>query len=721
MQGPQFIYCLTDKRTTSPNFWQVAPNGMAKLAAKPYFLAFSPDGWLDIAIQNIRNKIYFGVDRTVTIPFGYVEDGANILKTIAYDFGFETTVYLKVCKLTLDYTPGVSYGYWYKQIYCGQVDLTEWNHDGAKITVTTLEDGLPKYLKANDKTLFELPMNVPEAIWVKDDGIKLHEKLHYADVDGVDVDIAGYGLTTLGISTLIGREGESVNVDVNSPDLMATGSFPGFLASSNYYIKNNGTTPLDITITGKVEFFCNGMLSSPPYQMKIRYLKSDSNFSTQNDYVIISTPQMNVGQLYSADINISMTLAPGVSLLRENIYFGFASGSNASIQFTSNSKFDITFKTRRATTYIRAFRPQYILQHLIKLVTDNTFTADGGNGLDNYFGTNNHSDKVITCGNAIRGFDDAVMKISLAIFFNQWNSFDAVGLVPIGTKVRLDRKKNLIDFTTSISLGSVSRPVISFYKENSFNELNIGYPEVKNENGNLNGNEAFCCGFTFSMGTMMAPGKLERVTEVIWNCYEIENIRNAVADKTTTDFKDDNKLFGFHINNTLIPAAGVIPNSYGLNRALNPFVTTGLVEPETVYNLEMTPKRNLYRMGDDLRSRLYKCDTKVLKYINADKNNKLITLVAGVTVEEKAPVHIGSLPDPFLLPVVITTEVIVPFNVLDLLDLNPLQLFDFDFDGTNYKGILLEVFQAPASDKQQTCKFLSVATNNISKLKDYYG
>ena len=218
-QGTDYIFCLQDKDN---NFWKLDNSGNVTISASPYFLAFAPDGWTDIAVQNIRNKFYKGIDRSVTIPLGYVNDGAKILKHILYSYGLNKTVYLVIASQQLNYTPGVSYGYWYKQIYKGEVDWSTFDHTGSKVTCTTLEDGLPKYLKANDKTVYEFPVDVPDAVNIKMDGIVLHEKLNYQQVPDFGISYSIFPDRLLVPCILINTEGDHANVDVDSQDAQST-------------------------------------------------------------------------------------------------------------------------------------------------------------------------------------------------------------------------------------------------------------------------------------------------------------------------------------------------------------------------------------------------------------------------------------------------------------------------------------------------------------------
>lgn len=720
--GPDYIYCLVDRPGQNPNFWGLDASGNPKLAARPYFLEYSPDGWMELAIQNVRNRKYWGVDRSVSIPFGYVEDGATLLKHILYTLGPETPVYLKVCCRRLDYTPGVEYGYWYKQTYMGQVDFSSFNHKGTKVTCTTLEDGLPKYLRANENTVYELPMNAPESILVKMDGIRLHEQLNYQDVDGVDFDdttVVNNGFTP---TAYLNKDGDSINFSYQSQILQNVTplTFPDKVSQTNCLAQNLSQQAITVRISGRSEFVGTKQnAGTPKWAFRRRFLTSSSTIPTQNDYQIQSSG-FSVGQTVGTDFSVDVVMNPGDRLYSEGIFFGGISGSFG-VQFTKNSKFKIEFITRQPATYVRHLRPQYILNELLKKITDGQYTADELDGVTNYFGTNRYDNVVFTCGNALRGFEDAVLKINFADFFGFWDGIDSVGITTTAApgKVRMGTKPELIDFTNSISLGQVANLQVTMFKDVLFNELGIGYPIIKNEQGTLNGNDEYNCGFLFSMGTSLFPAKLNKVPNIKTSCYEQENTRIQTDGKVSTDYKNDNENYANHIGRNLIPANGDIPAHYELDRTLN-VGATGLLEPDTVWNMFLSPKRNIERNGPYIRSCMMLQDMRMLRYVSCDKNNKLVTYVGGVK-EEKADVNIGAMGDRFFIPVIFDFECIAPFDLLDLLDVNPLQVFNFDFDGNNYRGILVEVGLVPGADTKQNYKLLCTADNDITKLVDYYG
>ena len=803
MAYKEYIFSLQKK---SFEFWQPEKDNIIA-SNKPYFLHFAPDGWEGFSIKNVRNKNYWGVDRTVSLPFNYVEDGADILKYIMYTLGIEESVYLTICKLQLDYntTPkGVvstsvlnagdnvgtikgdanstvylqvvvagavqdsisgkigdnfvgqfpstkiytinlgdsgetsfsvyfdksgtstatftitnasgdafaSYGFWYKQIYRGEVDLSEFKHNGTKVTCTTLEDGLAKYLKANENTTFELKMNVPEAVWVKMDGINLHQKSNYTITNGISNTDGFYALDF----PFMGADGDQYGVEsiaqIGATIPSTQGSEPNSQIyyvknSGNYFFRNAGVTDINIVVQGRIYPFSSKNNTAPKSGSTLKIKSSYPNGSGGTmEYPIFSLTPI-VGSAYSYDVNIPITVHPKEKLFLIGSTVS-VNGNEYNFEFKEKSNLSISFITRRPTTYIRALTSQYIFNELINKITEGNYKA----AYCKYFTDN--AQIVWTSGNAIRGFDDAVLKISLSDVHNFYNSYDATGLQEIGKTVLYDAKENLIDKKKIIKLGKVSDAGIAVAKEFLFNQYNTGYPPISSDVGTLNGNEEFNCGFQFSVGTTKAPAVLDKVSKTSASCYEIEKIRTTTLNKDTTDYKNDNKNF------VLFTEKGQQndrnPSYFNLDRSLNASAT-GLLEPLTVFNLALSPKRMLLRNGNYIRSCMYLATNLILKYTSSEKNNKLIC--GGVI--EKADEPILNLGKPFFYPLLISFSVPAPLDLIGLLDLNPLSIFSIEFNGTIYTGILQEVSTASDASTTQNYTLLGCTENNLPTLINYYG
>ena len=488
-------------------------------------------------------------------------------------------------------------------------------------------------------------------------------------------------------------------------------AFADVIQQTNCLMQNFNATPLILTISGKIEISCTAPAG---WAFKCRFLTTGSTIPTQNDYVILTTPTMTAGASYFANFSVTIMLNQNERLYRQGIFFGGISG-NPVIFFTENSQFNISFISRKETTYIKAFRGQYLFDRFIKSVTEDTYTA----AASSFLAAN--QDKVFTCGNAVRGFEDAVLKWNFDGFFQFWDSFSAVGITDKAGVIDINTKPGLIDTGNVIELDPPAELVVNVATDYLYNELEIGYPEIKNDVGQLNGNEEFNTKYLFSMGLMKKPGRLDKVSRINASCYNIEKIRITTVNKDTTDYKADNDVLPLVINNTLIPGSGDIPDHYELDRSLNAS-STGLIEPETVFNMALSPHLNFKRNGPFLRSSLWKCDGKTLKYQSADKNNKLTFTdpVFGAIVE-RADENIGGLGDQFFVPIIFNLTIPAPNDLISLLDANPLQAYQFPFYGTNYQGILMEVSTGLSSHKEQNWKLLALPTNDFKKLEAYYG
>ena len=246
MQGGEFLYFLTDNNN---QFYSIA-NGRLKLSATPIPLEFSPDGWQEVSIQNQRNKKYFGIDRSVTIPYTFVEDGAAILKQIFYKYGVNAQVNLIICQQQLYYSGG-EYGFWYKLLSKLDVDFSTFNHSGYKVTCNLLEGGFPKYLKSNENTTYEFPLD-ELSVNVKMDGIVLHSQSKFITINeysnatvfptGSKTSTVLYALTYFNTAT----ETSGTNLIFNN----ITGGVISFdLSSSDQnFIEATGNVNVDINI-----------------------------------------------------------------------------------------------------------------------------------------------------------------------------------------------------------------------------------------------------------------------------------------------------------------------------------------------------------------------------------------------------------------------------------------------------------------------------------------
>lgn len=720
MQPADFILFLTDSKR---RFWNINAAGEVILNANPYPVVFSPEGWDDILIKNIRNKKYWALFRTVTTPFKFVEDAAKILKHIYYTQGAEASVYLVICELRLHYVPGVEYGFWYKQIFRSEIDGSTFQHDGPYVTASCAEDGFAKHLKSNENTVFEIPLDNDNSIYVKEDGVVLRNRYESLINPGFSLDSDFYfknhliGLDAFSIET------ENLGLAKKVSRTQVSNRNTSIRATSEYFMKSTINTNVDISykIKFSIEYTPSAPAINPAAVFKIVVRRiNENNISDLQEELFSRTAAEGISGNYTAEGSFSFPVRE-----KDELYlFAFCNVQGATGDAQIRVVYDISddpffkaeFDYRFPATYIRCLRPQFVWNELVSRASNGEYTGEDCP----YFGDLKNIDKVFSSGDGIRNIENPKFKISVSQFFDFWDTYDAVGIREKNSKVLLDRKKVLTDFVNIIDLGEISRPKTSFEKTFPFNELAVGYPDAKNENGVLNGKNEVNTTFVFSTGTSINPRKYDKISPVKVSCYEIENIRIEGIYKKTTDNKNDNEPFCLHINKELIPGSGSIPDHYELNRSYNAFVT-GVDQAASLFNLELSPKNCINRSGDFLRSSGFKWDNRILKFISTDRNAAMAYLNGANVIVENADVTVAELADPFFNTLQISVETDAPEDLQDDLEETPGAVMQFSFEGDTYKILPMEIGNNPKTNKKQTYTGLSVPENDEKKLVDYYG
>lgn len=796
MQGKDYIFAIQDKDF---NFYQINGSGNVVKSSQPYFLAFAPSGWENIAIQCIRNKTYWALDRSVTIPFDYVGDGARIIKDVFYDLDLEKGLFLSILSQQLDFdvvkgsinisallpdvnntceitggpgetvylklTPTTSdvvdifidpgdgmyhqfgqlsggnssvfpmtipesgsfsfilyfsgavvnismstqhgnsvpeYGFWYQQIFRGEIDLTEFTHAGFKVTAPTLEDGISKYLKANEKTEYEFPFD--DFINVKLDGIRMHNTVHFNVMplqDGSKMYLPYEDNKALGV-TMVSQDGDSANMGIEGQiNEQFASSVTDYIKGNNCLLRNFGASSVSINISGVIKFHVDVIV---PYDQSFKlYFKTSAGAE-----FIVFNARTYEGETYTPSFNFNISLALNEKLFLLGYYPDSEVGfSGSKLTFLEDSNFGASFITRREPTFCKAFRPQKLFEKLISKVTDGYLTA----GISNFL--TQHQNIVITSSNAIRNLENATLKLTFADFFKLWDSIFSVAMTK---DIRIELKQDAIDFTNPIELPSPENASmnISIDKEYLFNELNIGYHEIGDDVGTLNGNEEFNSKFIFSFGATAEPKVLDKISPVKASCYVIEKIRITQLDKDTTAYSSDNDTFVLHVESILHSGNGNdIPDHYELDRQLNSSAT-GLLEAESVFNLALSPKRMLINNGAFIHSSVLLNESRQLKFISADKNDKLQS--GGIA--EKEDIALNQMKPRFFHPVVFSFQVAPPLNLDELLSGG--RGFVFPFNGVWFYGIPNNI--AYSTNKSlRSFKLLSYALNDLKQLKSYNG
>jgi hypothetical protein len=705
MQGKDFLYFLTDAQNRS--FY--VENGLVQVSSAPRPLEFTPGEWQNVLVDNTRNQKYFALDRSFSIPLNAVEDGAKILKDQYYKKGIETIVNLVILRQDIFYD-GTEYGYFYRGFYKGELDFSNFNHHGAIVTINVMEGGLPKLIKAKENLVYEIPMDHPDAETILMDGIVLKEAANYT---AVDVELKKSLFGTYFIVPLIFLSSDSSanpGVFFYSPTVQYMGSnFFNFMKESF-----NVVAQADPGNAGPVVLNINGQLIYKVTQnggnlgIRLRFFKSSQTAANQNTYLLTTTPVggSTAGVTYTSNVSLAISLQPDERLFFFVEYIGTTGANDTVIVFQPQSTLRITYDFRYKKTYINALTPGTVFRELIKHISDSTHIPQS-NLLSLW-------DNIkLTCGDAIRGIQGAVLKTSLSDFFQAFDSQFDTGLGIIAGVLRLEYKADFVDYNNPIHLGSVKGLSVKPSKDQLYNSLVVGYRDITYDD--VNGKQEFNSRTTWSLPNTRITKELSKISPYRADSYGIEFLRINLEGKNTTDSSSDNDVFMIHTRKYPTTFPQELITAYEVDRGLNTGAG-GMIETATPFNFFLSPKRMLERNGRHLHSFFYKQDSLFIKFLTADKNKEMTS--GGIV--EKGDVLIGNLPLAYFTPNELEFEAPPPLGLVEFLEASPVRAFQFDYLGMGFRGIAIKAPIKPASNEAQTFQLLSAPDNDLTQLIEVF-
>lgn len=705
--GKPYLYFLVDDMNRS--FF--VENGLVVISSTPTPLEDTPDGWQDIEIENVLNQKYFGLDRNYTNPLSFVGDGAQILKDQYYKKGVEVKTYLIILKQKT-FFDGPNYGFFHDSFFKGEIDYSNFDHTGPKVTVNIMEGGIAKIIKAKENTTYEISMNHADRQYIRMDGVKLKESVHFAVLDGLELKKSTFSNSfTLPVINMGSDSSIAPGIEASGQDIQQVATFAYYTTSVNYMMKalSNSANALQVRLKGKLVYRC--VKNDPNLGHRIKFFRSGQNAGNQNLYQITSGTLVP-GTTYTVDFDVTIPLQPGEQLFLQLEYVGGATGAvETTIVFDPESKFDAYYDFLFQTTFIRALPPLTVLKELINKMSDGQFTIESD------FLTANDNIK-LTCGDSIRGITEGVtLKSSFSDFFQSFDAnFDlAVGF--INGVLRLETKEYFMDSANPVQLGTVKNLSVTPVKELLISRILIGYNDITYNN--VNGKQEFNAKVEWGTPITRQNKDYDGISPYRADSYGIEFIRINLEGKTTTDNSGDTDVFMIHTNKN---SQAVLGAQFGdevnkpiwyINRDLNATLT-GVLEPASVFNLYLSPKRMFLRKGRYFRSMGYKMDGLKFTFQTHSKNKEVKTSTPEVI--EKKDIVIGTLPTPYFTANELNFESPAPINLLELFEGKPIRSFEFSYEGATLKGVAVKTGIRDYDKRPQEYTLYSDPSNNLEQL-----
>lgn len=208
----------------------------------------------------------------------------------------------------------------------------------------------------------------------------------------------------------------------------------------------------------------------------------------------------------------------------------------------------------------------------------------------------------------------------------------------------------------TITVNKLNRKV---YEEYYFNSVSVGYEKGAGDYEEVYGLDECNGKLEFITCITKLQKKYEVLSKYRADSYGFEFARRKpYTTNPNEDTKYDEDIFFLHVRR-----AGSV---FALRRWDDDFeeLPTGIYSPETAFNLEITPKRNLVRHGWIIRAGLVKYPDAYLRFISSNCNSQLSTkkVDADYVVEDEAILN-SDLGRPRFLPEEITFEAPIDYEM----------------------------------------------------------
>jgi hypothetical protein len=706
------LYCITDEQGRSA----VVNNGVVNFVSTITPLRVSPDGWQEKSIKYARNLTNFGMWRTFTNPLKYVKEAAFIVRDQLYRLGTERKLYQVIHRLDKSFLGGWVHKFFYR----GELDLSQAEDSDTSVTVNIMEGDLIKLFKANENTVYELDIDVPEAVTVKMDGLQLKQKATYLVTNGsLENDLGGATLQL----TLLGNESVS-SINAITEDRVKTSNFVTALWNANTRFLLTGGTDTQVTIKWDFNVFLElasgvGGVNPTSIILQLVVLESDSSAVHTPIQILSVTDPI---QIYNHKHHFSGTFTTLVPSDRRCLLYMTATQNREFTYFTydNDGSFEVEYTYTHRTTFTKGLRPAYIAQKLLDKITG------GGYVFTSTYLTTEWENLLLTSGDGIRaygstgalnpGFTAPKLKISWADFYEGYNVPANLCEGIRNQQLFIEKKADAFQPTIQVALGAVRnmKPSTKDAKDFQYGGLKIGYPNTDTED--VNGKDEFNVTVTYTSPITRSSKILELISKIIASMYEIELTRINLDGKTTTDNNNDNKNFFLHVEKTATTGTGDEPATfYKLLRNTYTSVT-GLISPSTAFNLELHPELCLYRHGNFLRSIFYWQDAGYLVFQTSDKNGNVVVTNNGQTLIGNKNIRIVTLAAPLFIPLVFKVEGPMPNDFIDKMDVGPDGTFSWGYNDELYYGFPLECGIQPANRPAQETTLLCSPVTNLNQL-----
>lgn len=673
----------------------------------------------DEGMRWIRDAEFKGVNTTYSESLKFAADALEIVQQVFYLQDIEGKLQLDVWRINPSFD---GYTALYEPYFVGDVDMSTFAPDVdenglAFVSLAIKQGGLTALLKSSKTIPYEVPVSQPDTVYVQMDGLRLQGTYNWLLISSADV---GATLvlndTTFGLyAASVTGEGDfavasqNTSTTIGMMDSISSTTLRNAAAVDNYLVEAFQSVTVQFTFN-QTQHVNNPVGSGVNPKFRIDLIVEDetnTSFSYRNNFYSYTVPQIGI-----QSFNVSAT-SPQITLTenqRAYIVVYFADAPTTLLGFDQGT---LSMKQEFIVnpTYTPALRYDQAWRFLVYLMSNGGYNYYSNflsqpllKVIDNY-----PYNTLLTCGNGLRDYADPRMVLTLSDMnkagFCEWElgvgiDGDTVRVEPLSFFYNKDAEicyfEHVTGFKVIPDLSARGNVLKIGIEDQDYDSLNGKYE--------VNGTHVYKLPFT------RVSNEIDLVSPYRSDATGIEQIR-VLSSKTTTDNSADKEVVMLTVGTTYFVSNGAqSPNVpfgakvYSLYRPNNSSNTTGVLFPDTNFNLDLTPKRKFYRNAPYIQMLNWKRDGQQIIFQTTPKNTKLVSNLGDGLITETASVDLpivlpnNTIASPIYLPMLIQFTAIAPSNFNQLIALNPYGYIRVNWNGRDYKGFINAAGQIDAEN-----------------------
>lgn len=595
--------------------------------------------WDDFGISQKRSN-YDGVIRSFSTSFEFVKRSYNLLKE-----EFEQH-YLSAKAAIVFYLRNNSWN-WDEVFRCA-LDFSTYSEDGYVVSINAIDNTLAAIIKAKKSIQYEYPVADLETSILNYDRLRMTSNIKWVD-------------------------GGSLSSDASYSEII----IPARTVNCLFPIYINGNPEISTKDVVEIRDVSAKGLTNYPYDLLDTFISSLKDGLTINlsfDFSITYSstyPQVRLVKISNGSYDVIKSWGNSLNKIEYSGEILLNSGEGLALHFwasielaidvtvhVSNFNFSVTFQDRGKAVDIDVISPKTILSKLLDSMTENTiehegvidytFPSSGGIAFNRLL-----ERTYIMAAESARGLPKAKIYTSYKKFC-EWMETE-FGYVPIINEntVTFRHRDKLFSSTVVKDLGTkINDYELTVNDSLIYSSVKVGYD--KQDYDSINGRDEFRFTNEFSTGLKLTDNTLSLISPYRADAYGIEFLVQKRGEDTT-DIDSDNDVF--FVDCVKDTSTGILD----LNRPYSESQLSGLLSPDTMFNLNYSPRFML-----EANKKYIGACTNMLKFTSSDGNSDVSIDGVKETDDFSIPERLFTVSEVE----VETSDISAPDDLLGLVSLN---------------------------------------------------